>query len=424
MAAPVADRLLEPFGRTGGAEGDGERITIRHVPANRSVRADSPIDDKMSAMTSPSPAIRTVGVPREVKTAEHRVAMTPDGVRELERHGIEVMVEAGAGEGASISDADYVAAGADIVPTAADAWAQDMVVKVKEPKAEEFEFLRRRPDAVHLPPSGGVSRGRRGAARCRHHGGRVRDGATSRRVTPAARPDERGRRPSRAPDGRPLPRTPQRWARRVDGRFARRSAGQGRRARSGQRRLERGVDRRGDGGRGRPDRQEPRSAPLRRPDPSRPHHDRGVEPRRDRTGRHRCRPRDRCRARRRRACAGRRRRGARGADEAAFGDRRRGGRSGRLHRHHPRDDARRADVCRPRRRPLRGRQHARCRAAHVDLRADQRHAALPVGRGAARRDRCGPPRSVDRPRLEHRRRRARQRAVAESLGATAVDALA
>jgi alanine dehydrogenase len=93
-------------------------------------------------MAAPSPTIRTVGVPREVKTAEHRVAMTPDGVRELERHGIEVMVEAGAGEGASISDADYIAAGADIVPTAADAWAQDMVVKVKEPKAEEFVFLR------------------------------------------------------------------------------------------------------------------------------------------------------------------------------------------------------------------------------------------------------------------------------------------
>src|SRR6187402_2313348 len=93
-------------------------------------------------MAAPSPTMRTVGVPKEVKTAEHRVAMTPDGVRELERHGIEVMVEAGAGEGASISDADYRAAGADIVPTAADAWAQDLVVKVKEPKAEEFGFLR------------------------------------------------------------------------------------------------------------------------------------------------------------------------------------------------------------------------------------------------------------------------------------------
>jgi alanine dehydrogenase len=94
------------------------------------------------AMTTPSPAIRTVGVPREVKTAEHRVAMTPDGVREFERHGISVLIETGAGEGASITDADYVAAGAEIVPTAADAWSQEMVVKVKEPKPEEFAFLR------------------------------------------------------------------------------------------------------------------------------------------------------------------------------------------------------------------------------------------------------------------------------------------
>ena len=78
----------------------------------------------MSDMTESAPAIRTVGVPREVKTAEHRVAMTPDGVRELERFGVEVLVETGAGEGASITDADYIAAGADIVPTAADAWAQ------------------------------------------------------------------------------------------------------------------------------------------------------------------------------------------------------------------------------------------------------------------------------------------------------------
>ena len=81
-------------------------------------------------------------MPKEVKTAEHRVAMTPDGVRELERSGIDVFVETGAGDGASISDDDYIAAGASIVPTAADAWAQQMVVKVKEPKAEEFAFLR------------------------------------------------------------------------------------------------------------------------------------------------------------------------------------------------------------------------------------------------------------------------------------------
>jgi len=89
-----------------------------------------------------APVISTVGVPREVKTAEHRVAMTPDGVRELERRGIDVFVETGAGEGASISDDDFVVAGADIVPTAADAWSQQMVIKVKEPKEEEFGFLR------------------------------------------------------------------------------------------------------------------------------------------------------------------------------------------------------------------------------------------------------------------------------------------
>ena len=87
-------------------------------------------------------AITTVGVPRETKTAEGRVALTPDGVREFERIGINVCVETGAGEGASIPDSDYVAAGADIVPTAADAWSQQMVVKVKEPGPEEFGFLR------------------------------------------------------------------------------------------------------------------------------------------------------------------------------------------------------------------------------------------------------------------------------------------
>lgn len=84
----------------------------------------------------------TVGVPAEIKTAEHRVAMTPDGVRELERAGVQVFIEAGAGDGSAITDAEYQAAGATIVPTAADAWAQQMVVKVKEPQASEFGYLR------------------------------------------------------------------------------------------------------------------------------------------------------------------------------------------------------------------------------------------------------------------------------------------
>ena len=80
-----------------------------------------------------SPSLSTVGVPREIKNSEHRVAMTPDGVRELGRVGVRVLVESGAGAGASITDDDFVAAGATIVPTAADAWSAEMVVKVKEP---------------------------------------------------------------------------------------------------------------------------------------------------------------------------------------------------------------------------------------------------------------------------------------------------
>jgi alanine dehydrogenase len=88
------------------------------------------------------PAVRTVGVPRETKTAEGRIALTPDGVRELERAGIEVFVETGAGAAASLSDDEFVAAGATIVPTAEDAWAQEMVVKVKEPTADELGHLR------------------------------------------------------------------------------------------------------------------------------------------------------------------------------------------------------------------------------------------------------------------------------------------
>ena len=60
----------------------------------------------------PSKPMKSVGVPTEVKAYEGRVAMTPDGVRELERAGIDVLVQAGAGVNSSISDAEYVAAGA------------------------------------------------------------------------------------------------------------------------------------------------------------------------------------------------------------------------------------------------------------------------------------------------------------------------
>ncbi len=82
-----------------------------------------------------------VGVPTEVKTGETRAAMTPDGVRELTHHGHRVLVQRGAGEGSSIHDEDFRAAGADIVDEA-EAWGADLVVKVKEPQAAEFGYLR------------------------------------------------------------------------------------------------------------------------------------------------------------------------------------------------------------------------------------------------------------------------------------------
>ena len=94
------------------------------------------------AISSVARGVKTVGVPKEIKTMEGRVSLTPDGVREFERLGVDVFVETGAGEAASISDAEFVAAGATIVKTAADAWSQEMVVKVKEPKEEEFGYLR------------------------------------------------------------------------------------------------------------------------------------------------------------------------------------------------------------------------------------------------------------------------------------------
>jgi alanine dehydrogenase len=85
-----------------------------------------------------------VGIPREVKNNEFRVAITPAGVHELVRHGHQVVVEEGAGVGSSIPDAEYVAAGARILATADEVWATaDLLLKVKEPIAEEYHRLRK-----------------------------------------------------------------------------------------------------------------------------------------------------------------------------------------------------------------------------------------------------------------------------------------
>jgi len=84
-----------------------------------------------------------VGIPKEVKNNEYRVAITPSGVHELVRNGHEVCVENGAGIGSSITDDEYVRAGAKILDTAADVWATgDLILKVKEPIASEYPLMR------------------------------------------------------------------------------------------------------------------------------------------------------------------------------------------------------------------------------------------------------------------------------------------
>jgi len=84
-----------------------------------------------------------VGVPTEVKKDEYRVGMRPVGAEILTRNGHTVLIQAGAGLGSGYEDSLYESAGAQIVPTAEEAWATaDMIVKVKEPQPQEVPLIR------------------------------------------------------------------------------------------------------------------------------------------------------------------------------------------------------------------------------------------------------------------------------------------
>jgi len=104
-----------------------------------------------------------LGVPAEIKPDEYRVAITPAGVREVVEHGHEVLIEAGAGEGSAISDEDFEAQGAQLVPDATTLFGEaEMVVKVKEPQPPEVEMLS--PGQLlftylHLAPDPDLTRG-------------------------------------------------------------------------------------------------------------------------------------------------------------------------------------------------------------------------------------------------------------------------
>ncbi len=104
-----------------------------------------------------------IGVPAEVKPDEYRVAITPAGVREMSDHGHEVLVEAGAGAGSAIADAEFESQGARIVAGAESVFAEaEMLLKVKEPQPAEVEMLRRGQllfTYLHLAPDPELTRG-------------------------------------------------------------------------------------------------------------------------------------------------------------------------------------------------------------------------------------------------------------------------
>ncbi len=139
-----------------------------------------------------------VGIPTEIKNNEYRVAITPAGVAELVHRGHEVLVQAGAGEGSAIPDADFKAAGAQIINSADEVWAEaDLLLKVKEPIEPEYTRMRKgqtlftylhlaasRPCTDALLASGTTSIA-------------YETVQTGRRRAATARPDERGRRPPR-----------------------------------------------------------------------------------------------------------------------------------------------------------------------------------------------------------------------------------
>jgi len=85
-----------------------------------------------------------VGVPREIKDNEFRVGLVPSGAAALVRAGHSVLVETGAGAASAITDEEYRAAGAEVVDSAADVWNRaSLIVKVKEPRPGEYQFLRK-----------------------------------------------------------------------------------------------------------------------------------------------------------------------------------------------------------------------------------------------------------------------------------------
>ena len=172
-----------------------------------------------------------VGVPKEVKNHEYRVALTPVGVHELTQHGHDVIVEKGAGAGSQIPDEEYVAAGRDHDRHRRRRLGHaEMVLKVKEPVAEEYPRMREGQTLftyLHLAADQPLTEE---LVKRKVTGDRLRDGAAALGLAAAALPDVRGGRLPRAAGRRALADARPGRPRRADGR--RRWRGQRRRSSS------------------------------------------------------------------------------------------------------------------------------------------------------------------------------------------------
>ena len=304
-----------------------------------------------------------IGIPKEVKDHEYRVAATPEGVREAVGAGHRVVVQASAGVGSAIAD-ERVRGG-----RRGDPARRRRRVRRRRPDREgegasgvRVRAVPRGPAALHLPASGGRRASHAVPRRAARPLGGVRDRDAPRRPAAAARPDVRDRRPDGPAGGRRGARARPRGPRGADGRRLGGRPGERRGAGRRDGRRERGPDRRRHGGRR--DRRGPqrRPAPRHRPDLAGPDPHRDELDAGDRAPRARGRP-----GRGRRADPGGQgaapRDGRAGlADAAGRGARRHLDRPGRLLRDLARHDALRPDVRRRRGRPLLRREHAGRRA--------------------------------------------------------------
>ena len=185
-----------------------------------------------------------IGVAREIKTDEYRVALTPAGARELVLNGHEVLVETTAGDGQLVPRRRRTSAPARHSCPSTDVWEQaEMLLKVKEPIAAEYPRLREGLVALHVSPHRRRRAAHTRSRRQRNRGRRLRDRRDGRPPAAAARADERDRRPARVAGRRVLPREaagrPRPAPRRRSGRRARSR----RRHRRRHRRLQRGDHR-------------------------------------------------------------------------------------------------------------------------------------------------------------------------------------